>query len=140
MVAERAGVAPEYVDPLVELGILSPGERDRFSDDDIRRVDMVAALERSGLPLAGLAEAVRCGEPSLAFVDQPVCERFASFSGPTFRELSASTGVPMQLLFVVREAMGSAQPAEDDRLRPDELQVVPLVELLLRSCGDRPGR
>jgi adenylate cyclase len=132
-VAERAGVAPEYLDRLVELGILEPDDGDRFSDGDIRRVGMVASLERSGLAPAGLAEAIRRGELSLAFVDQPVYERFASYSGPTFGELSASTGIPTDVLFVVREAMGSAQPAADDRLRPDELQVVPLVELLVRQ-------
>ena len=132
-------MSPEYVDRLVDLGILSPDEHDRLSDGDIRRVGMVASLERSGLPLEGLAEALRRGELSLAFVDQPVYERFASFSGPTFRELSASTGLPMQLLSVVREAMGSAQPEENDRLRPDELDVIPLIELLVRQRISTPA-
>ena len=139
VVAQRAGVAPDYVDRLVELGILWPDDGDRFTDGDIRRVGMVASLERSGLPLEGLAEALRRGELSLAFVDQPVYERFASFSGPTFRELSHSTGLPMQLLSVVREAMGSAQPAEDDRLRPDELEVIPLLQLLVRQGISLPA-
>jgi adenylate cyclase len=133
VVAERAAVLPEYVDRLVQLGIVSPDENDGFTDGDVRRVGIVASLERSGLPLEGLAEAVRRGEVSLAFADQPVYERFTSFSGPTFGELSASSGIPLDLLFVVREAMGAAQPTEADRLRPDELEVVPLLELLVRQ-------
>jgi adenylate cyclase len=132
VVAERAAVAPEYVDRLVQLGIVSPDENDGFTDGDVRRIGIVASVERSGLPLEGLAEAIRRGEVSLAFVDQPVYERFASFSGPTFGEVSASTGIAMERLGVIRELMGSAQPSESDRMRPDELDVVPLVELLAR--------
>jgi hypothetical protein len=61
VVAERAAVAPEYVDRLVQLGIVSPDENDGFSDGDVRRVGIVASVERSGLPLDGLAEALRVG-------------------------------------------------------------------------------
>jgi adenylate cyclase len=46
--------------------------------------------------------------------------------------VSASTGIAMERLGVIRELMGSAQPSESDRMRPDELDVVPLVELLAR--------
>src|SRR5438552_11665280 len=38
--AERAGVEPSYLARLVELGILSPEEPDRFSPGDVRRVLM----------------------------------------------------------------------------------------------------
>ena len=35
--ARRAGVEPDYVDRLVELGILRPGTDDAFSPGDVRR-------------------------------------------------------------------------------------------------------
>ena len=43
----------------------------------------------------------------------------------------------MDLLKVVREAVGFAEPRPDDRVRSDELSVVPAIELLL-SNGIRP--
>ena len=36
-VARRAGVDPGYVDRLVELGILGPGQDDAFSQGDVLR-------------------------------------------------------------------------------------------------------
>jgi hypothetical protein len=56
-VARRAGVAPAYVDRLVGLGILTPV--DGFSPGDVLRTRWVESLERSGVPLEGMAAAVR---------------------------------------------------------------------------------
>jgi class 3 adenylate cyclase len=130
-VAERAGVHTDYVERLVDLGILAPDAEGRFSLSDTRRVRVVDAVERAGLPLDGLGEAIRRGYLSLGFVDQPAYERFAALGTETFQELSARTGVPLDLLMVIREAMGFAQPGPHDRVREDELQVVPLVQLQL---------
>ena len=58
-VAQRAGVDPDYVDRLVELGILTPAAGDAFSLGDVRRARWVRSLERAGVPLEGLAAAVR---------------------------------------------------------------------------------
>jgi adenylate cyclase len=55
----------------------------------------------------------------------------------TFRELSERTGVPMDLLLVVREAHGFAEPGPEHHVREDELAIVPAMELLL-SFGIRP--
>jgi hypothetical protein len=57
--------------------------------------------------------------------------------------------VPVELLTVIREAAGGAQPSPDDRVREGELDVIPFLELqvegelrpiviegLLRSLGD----
>src|SRR5207249_1552449 len=63
--------------------------------------------------------------------------RFAEFSGSTFHELSARTGIPMDLLKVVREATGFTEPQPQDRVREDELSVVQTIELQL-SKGFRP--
>src|SRR5919106_3988521 len=58
-------------------------------------------------------------------------------AGPHFRQLSESTRIPMDLLKVVREAVGFAEPRPDDHVRGDELSVVPAIELQL-SNGIRP--
>lgn len=130
-IADRAGVDVDYVERLIELGILSPGEDDRFSSGDVQRVGVALGLDRGGLSLAAIGEAIRRGDLSFGFVDQPSYSRFASVGRETFRELSTLTGVPLELLMVIREAMGFAQPSADDRVRDDELQVVPLIEFQL---------
>jgi adenylate cyclase len=135
--AARAGVDPGYVDRLVELGIVTPGSGDTFSPGDVRRARWVQSLERAGVPLDGMAAAVRDGSLSFSYLDATAFDRFAGVSGTTFRELSERTGVPLDLLLVVREAHGSAEPGPDDHVREDELAVVPAIEVQLAS-GIRP--
>jgi adenylate cyclase len=136
-VARRAGVEPEYVDRLVELGILRPGTGDQFSQGDVLRARWVQSWERAGVPLDGMAAAVRDGALSFAYLDASAFDRFAGVSSTTFRRLSEQTGIPLDLLKVVREAFGFAQPSPDDLVREDELSLVPLIELQL-SSGFRP--
>jgi adenylate cyclase len=136
-VAQRAGVDPEYVDRLIELGILKPGPGDAFSPGDVRRARWVRSLERAGVPLDGIAAAVRQGTLSFSFLDVAVFDRFALLSDTTFQELSARTGIPLDLLKMVREAVGFAEPSPEDQVREDELSVVPVIELQL-SKGFRP--
>jgi adenylate cyclase len=136
-VAQRAGVDPEYVDRLIELGILKPGPGDAFSPGDVRRARWVRSLERAGVPLNGIAAAVRQGTLSFSFLDVAVFDRFALLSDTTFQELSARTGIPLDLLKMVREAVGFAEPSPEDQVREDELSVVPVIELQL-SKGFRP--
>jgi adenylate cyclase len=136
-VAQRAGVDPEYVDRLIELGILKPGPGDAFSPGDVRRARWVRSLERAGVPLDGIAAAVRQGTLSFSFLDVAVFDRFALLSDTTFQELSARTGIPLDLLKMVREAVGFAEPRPEDQVREDELSVVPVIELQL-SKGFRP--
>jgi adenylate cyclase len=137
-VAERAGVDPDYVDRLVEIAILTPGAEDAFSPGDVLRARWVQILERAGVPLDGMAAAVRDGTLSFSFMDATAFDRFAGLSSTTFEELSAGTGVPLELLMVVREAVGFAEPRPEDTVREDELLIVPLIELQLAN-GFRPA-
>jgi adenylate cyclase len=136
-VAGRAGVDVAYVDRLVELGILKPGTEDAFSQGDVRRARWVHSLEAAGVPLDGMAAAVGDGTISFSFLDESGFDRFAELSGATFQELSDRTGIPMDLLKVVREAVGFGEPQPEDHVREDELAVVPAIELQL-STGLRP--
>ena len=85
-----------------------------------------------------LGQAIRSGALSLGFIDSPSYDRWTSHSDTTFQSLSEGTGVPVALLTVIREAMGSAPPSPDDRVREDELLVVPLIQLQ-HEKGFRPG-
>ena len=136
--AERAGVEPSYLVRLVDLGILTPEGDDRFSPGDVRRVGMAKSLEDAGIPLEGVAAAIQRGALSLAFFDAASYERFATLTGETFGQVSARTGIPLELLTVIREAIGMAQPSPDDRLREDEMAIVPFLELQLAE-GFRPA-
>jgi adenylate cyclase len=136
-VARKAGVEPNYVDRLVELGILTPGKGDLFSTGDVRRARWVRSLEDSGVPLEGMAAAVREGALSFSYLDASAFDRFAGMSTATFRKLSEETGVPLDLLKVIREALGFAEPRPEDPVREDERSIVPAIEFQL-SQGVRP--
>jgi adenylate cyclase len=136
-VAQRAGVDPDYVDQLVELGILTPAAGAAFSPGDVLRARWVHSLERAGVPLEGMAAAVRDGALSFSFMDVAAFDRFAGLTGTTFQQLSAQTGIPLELLMVVREAVGFAEPGPEDRVHEYELSVVPAIELQLAK-GFRP--
>jgi DNA-binding transcriptional MerR regulator len=110
-VAERAGVEPSYLVRLVDLGILAPEGPDRFSQGDVRRVLMARSLEDAGIPLDDVVAAIEHGALSLDFVDAAGFERFAALADETFRQVSERIGIPLELLMVVREAIGMALPS-----------------------------
>jgi adenylate cyclase len=129
--AKRAGVEPSYLVRLMDLGILAPADPDRFSPGDVRRALMANSLEGAGIPLEGVAAGIQSGALSLSFLDATSYERFAALAAETFQQVADRTGIPLELLMVVREAIGMAQPSPDDRLREDEMAIVPFVELQL---------
>ena len=134
--AERAGVPPAYLVRLRELGIIREGGGD-FSDGDVRRALTARSLEGAGISLEVLGSAIRSGALNLNFLDSEAYERFSGLCDETFRQVSDRTGIPVELLMVVRESIGMAQPSPDDRMREDELGVVPFLELQIAS-GFRP--
>ena len=136
--AERAGAEPSYVDRLVELGILVPDEPEQFSPGDVRRVLMARSLDDAGIPLESVANAIQRGALSLDFLDAAAYERFAALATETFQQVSDRTGIPFEILVVIREAIGMAEPSPDDRLREDEMAIVPFIELQV-SLGFRPA-
>jgi adenylate cyclase len=138
-VVARSGASPEFVRRLLELGILAPRPGVGLTEADVRRVRVVEALDGAGLSLDGLAQAMRTGLLSLDFVEQPPYERWDSLTLMTFREISQTRGLPLDLLLVVREAGGGAEAQPDDRVRESELPVIAACEAMLRH-GVRPER
>jgi adenylate cyclase len=119
------------------MAILAPDADGRFSEGDVRRIGVAYRLEAAGIPLDLLADALRSGDLTLGFMDDASYGVFSSLTSETFEELSARTGIPMSLLAVVREATGSVAPAPGDRVREDEMAIVPLLELQM-AHGYRP--
>jgi adenylate cyclase len=135
-VAERAGVDPEYLARLISVGAIVPGPDGTFSTGDARRARLFRGLERAGLPIETVREAIERGDVTFEFLDLPLYDRFAALSGRSFRGVSVDEGIPLELLLIVREAMGFAQADADDRMRDDELQVVPIIALQLARGFD----
>jgi adenylate cyclase len=135
-VAERAGVEPSFVRRVVQARVLEAKPDGTFSEGDVRRARVLEGLERAGLPLETIAEAVGRGELQFASLDRPVYDRFAELSASSFREVSEEEEIPLEPLLVLREAMGFAQAGPDDRMREDELRVVPLIRLQLAKGFD----
>jgi adenylate cyclase len=135
--ARRAGVDPTDVDRLIELGIIVPDSDDQLTRGDVRRTQLVQSLQSVGITAEGLAAGIQNGHLSLDFMDAPPYERFAALSDESFQELSNRTGLPLNLLMLMREATGGAMPNPDDQVREDELAVLPLIEIEL-AMGFRP--
>lgn len=103
----------------------------------MRRVQLARSLEEAGIALDDVVAAIDRGALSLGFLDTPAYEHFAAFVPETFRQVSDRTGVPIELLTVIREAIGMAEPSPDDLVREDEMGIVPFVEFQVAQ-GFRP--
>jgi class 3 adenylate cyclase len=138
--AERAGLAEAEIGRLVDLGILVARDGPApFLTIDLRKVRLAVACERAGLPMDAIAAAIRAGRLSFAFLEAAPYHRWAVPSGRTYRQVSEETGVPLDALRELLEAMGFAWTSPDDPMREDELEVVPVVRLGLSSgILDRP--
>jgi adenylate cyclase len=132
--ADLAGVTEAEVRRLVDLGVLVAREGvGPFRETDVQKVRLATACERAGLPMAGIASAIRAGRLSFAFLEAAPYRRWAVRSGRTYRQVSQETGIPLELVGSFLEAMGFARMAPDELIREDELEVVPLLQLGLAT-------
>jgi adenylate cyclase len=128
--ADLAGVTTAEVQRLVEFGVLVPRDGAApFRVTDVQKVRLATACERAGLPMEGIAAAIRAGRLSFAFLEAAPYRRWAVRSARTYRQVSQETGVPLELLGGALESMGFAPAAPDEPMREDELEVVPFVLL-----------
>ena len=124
---------------MVELGVLVPRDGPApFLARDLHKLRLAMACERAGLPMDGIAAAIRAGRLSFAFMEASPYHRWAVPSDRTYRQVSAETGVPLDDLRAALEAMGFAWTSPDEPMREDELEVVPLVRLAFSSGHLRP--
>jgi adenylate cyclase len=132
--ADLAGVTETEVDRMVDLGILVTRDgAGPFLETDAQKVRLAIACEQAGLPMAGIAAAIRAGRLSFGFLEAAPYRRWAVRSAQTYRQVSQETGVPLELLASFLEAIGFARMTPDEPIREDELEVVPLLQLGLAS-------
>ena len=94
--ADLAGVTEAEVWRLVDLGILVVRDgAGPFLEPDAQKVRLATACEQAGLPMAGIAAAVRAGRLSFAFLEAAPYQRWAVRSARTYRQVSQQTGVPL---------------------------------------------
>ena len=108
--AARAGISSEEVERLVACGILVPRVGSRpFRAVDALKIRVARACEEGGLPMEGMAEAVRAGLLSFAFVESWPFEPWGSRRPQTHLELAEEAGLPFEALRRLLEAFGFAR-------------------------------
>src|SRR5215211_8590317 len=117
----------------------SQGRRRPVPGDDVQKVRLATACERAGLPMEGIAAAIRAGRLSFAFLEAAPYRRWAVRSARTYRQVSQETGIPLDVLTSALESMGFARMAPEELIREDELEVVPLLQLGLSAGVLGPG-
>jgi len=145
--AALAGVTEAEVQRLVGVGVLVARDgAGPFRATDAQKVRLALACEQAGLPMAGIAAAIRAGRLSFAFLEASPYRRWAVRSARTYRQVSEEVGMPLETLAAVLEAMGFTRMPPEEPMREDELEVVPLLQLvqatgiLDRSWIVRAGR
>jgi adenylate cyclase len=129
--ADLAGVTEAEVERMVDLGILVARDgADPFLASDVQKVRLAKACEQAGLPMDGIATAIRAGRLSFAFLEAQQYQRYAVRSARTYRQVSQETGVPLELLGRALESAGFAWSGPDDPMREDELELVPVLQLV----------
>jgi adenylate cyclase len=132
--ADLAGVTEAEVERMVDLGILVTRDgAGPFLAADVQKVRLATACEQAGLPMAGIAAAIRAGRLSFGFLEAAPYRRWAVRSARTYRQVSQETGISLELLGSALESMGYARMAPDEPIREDELEIVPLLQLGLST-------
>ncbi len=115
--AAQAGVTQDEIERLVAHGVLvmRQGEVSRpFRGVDVLKIRVALACEEGGLPMEGMAEAVRAGRLSSAFVESWPFERWAARGQQSHAELAREVGLPFEWLQRIVEAFGFPTPEPED--------------------------
>jgi adenylate cyclase len=127
--AARAGVGEEEIQRLVTHGVLAPrqGRVAPFRAGDVLKIRVARACEEGGLPMEGIAKAIRAGHLSFAFIESWPFERWAARGPRTHAELAEEVGLPFGSLQRIMEAFGFARPERGDAIVEAERPVAALV-------------
>jgi adenylate cyclase len=130
--AELVPCADGDVARLQALGLLTPDERGLFLSSDVHVVRLMGAFEEAGISLEAVAQGVAAGEfsfPMGLFLPEPAPRL------ETFEELAARLGRTPELLRRLSRELG-LPPAEDDRVRDEDAEVLSLLVTKLDLADD----
>src|SRR6266568_5181830 len=133
--AERTGTDPALIERLIGLSILTPGEEERaFGAGDFQRVRFAVALERAGISLERVGQAIADGHLSFAFMDLQWGHVWGRLAGGSYREICDSFGLPVDLVLRVHAGIGLPPVGPDDQIREDDTEVLPAIASM-RAVG-----
>ena len=120
--AARAGVSPDRVERLVELGVVQASdELGGFRSIDVQRIRVADAFVESGLAVEDLGQLVAEGHITFPNLEAVFGEPVAS-SETTLSAFAAEVGRDPDFLRRVYMQLGLPQPSDDERLRVDDLE------------------
>jgi adenylate cyclase len=127
--AARAGVGDEEIQRLVTHGVLVPRQSRAapFRAVDLLKIRLARACEEGGLPMEGMARAIRAGYLSFAFVENWPFERWAARGRQTHAELATEVGLSLEALQRIVEAFGFARAEPGDAVAAAERPVAALM-------------
>jgi hypothetical protein len=97
--AGLAEVTEAEIGRMVDLGVLVPREGPvPFRVSDVQKVRLAIACERAGLPMDAIADLIRAGRLSFAFMEAAPYHRFAVPSTRSLRQVGQDTGIPLEAL------------------------------------------
>lgn len=131
-VALSAGLSIDHLNELVDAGFLMPDAEDTYRPSDIARARLVLSLEKAGISLQELADAVGDGRLSLSYVDQLMPEPVA---------LVPVTDVDAEVLQwepQLRPILGTTRSG-DGLVRSDDLRVLGVMAHAI-EIGIPPNR
>jgi len=127
--AARAGVSLDRVQRLTDLGVIQERAADTsFRPIDVQRIRIAEAFADSGLAVEDLGRLVAEGHVTFPNLEAVFGEPIAA-SDTTFAAFAGQVGTDPDLLRRIYTQLGLTQPADDDRLREDDLEF--LREFLL---------
>jgi adenylate cyclase len=121
---EAASSTRERIRDLAAWGMLVAAPDGSFARSDIARIRVADALERSGIPVEGIARAVEDGTLSFGFVGTMLPE-VGYVPGTTMGGFAADHGVPWSLIASSLVRFGLPVPGEDEPIREDDAAVFP---------------
>jgi len=126
-VAERAGMTPERIGLLAELGILEP-EDGTYPRRDVLRARLVLDLDAMGVDANAIADALASGDLTLGYVEAG--GRRPPRSDRTFDQLSQELDIPFLVLERIYVAFGLPRPAPDEYVRDEDLRLLKIFPVL----------
>jgi len=130
--AELAPASREFVDRLIGLGITERTDEGLHPSSDVHVVRLMSAFEAAGIALADVARGVASGElsyPLGRFLAEP------EVSSTTYAELAAGLGRSPELVRRLATELG-LPPPEDDRVRPEDAEMLTLMLTTLDLADD----
>jgi len=133
--AERSGASVERIRHLTGLGIVRAVDG-TFGRPDVMIVRVVQTLKDKGIDADSVGRALRSGDLTLGYLQS--AGRRHPRSEVTFEQAADDIGIDVKLLARIYVAFGLPQPAHDEHVRAEDLEVLRMLPVLV-SAGVPDG-